>query len=217
MKRWQKITLALVLAVTVWMAVGFWVVGTADCVVRVTYTGFNAILRIPVEYYAVRGGDAVRVPILMALLAEPEAVSGSKYEDEVTSQWFVELIYMPRVEMFDGHKFLSRNDPWIPTEFGEKYRIYYENWGGPKIDAGSDVQAVMQRAAHHFHDGDINKMSSFGSTGERGLTWFIIVSDGERILVQHQKEALYLPMADGSFQLLMECPQGGQFDYFWFP
>ena len=36
-------------------------------------------------------------------------------------------------------------------------------------------------------------------------------------LVQHQEDALYLPMPDGTFQLLMECPRGGQFDYFRFP
>ena len=153
----------------------------------------------------------------VAFLAAPEAVTGSEYEDAVTTLWFTQLIYMPRTEMYEGEKFLYKNYPWLQTDFGEQYRVYYQNWGGPKIDAGSDVQAVMQQAAQHFHDGDINKMSSFGSTGERGLTWFIVVSNGERILVQHQEDALYLPVEDGTFRLLMECPDGGQFDYYWFP
>ncbi len=214
MKRWQKITLALVLAVSVWMAVGFWIVGTADCVVRVSFTGFNAILRLPFEYYAVRGNDAVRIPALVAFLAEPEIVTGDKFEDEVTSQWFVRLSYWKRYGL---NLTLDENGSWLPTDFGEKHRIYYQNWGGPKNDAGTDVQMVMWHAAHYFHDGDINNMSSFGSSGERGLTWFIVVSDGERILVQHQEDALYLPLADGTFRLLMECPRGGQFDYFRFP
>lgn len=214
MKRWQKITLALVLAVTVWLAVGFWIVGTADCVVRVSFAGFNAILRVPFEYYAVRGGDAVRVPTLVALLSQPEAVTSSKYEDEATSQWFARLSYWKR---YGIDPVLDRSGSWLPTEFGEKYRIYYQNWGGPKNDAGTDVQAVMRQAAHYFHDGDIDNMTSFGSSGERGLTWFIVASNGERLLVQHQEDALYLSMPDGTFRLLMECPEGGQFDYYWFP
>jgi hypothetical protein len=214
MKRWQKITLALVLAVTVWMVVGFWIVGTADCVVRVSFTGLNNIFHVPFEYYVVRDGDAVRIPRWVAVFGAPEIISGSKYEDEHTAQWFTRLSYWKR---YGIDPLLDRSGSWLPTEFGEKYRIYYENWGGPKIDAGSDVQAVMQQAAQYFHDGDINKMSSFGSTGERGLTWFIVVSNGERILVQHQEDALYLPVEDGTFRLLMECPKGGRFDYFWFP
>ena len=218
MKRWQKVALALVLAVTVWVAVCFWIVGTADCVVRVSFTGFSAIGHVPFEYYAVRGQDAVRIPQWIVVFSTPEAVSGSKYEDEVTTQWFTQLIYMPRTEMYEGEKFLYKNYPWLQTDFGEQYRVYYQNWGGPKIDAGTDVQAVMRQTAHEFHDGDPDNWCSMdNASGERGLTWFIVVSDGKQTLVQHQEDALYLPLEDGAFRLVMECPEDGQFDYYWFP
>ena len=80
------------------------------------------------------------------------------------------------------------------------------------------VQAVMRQAAHAFHDGDPDSWCSMdNASGERGLTWFIVVSDGKQILVQHQEDALYLPMDDGTFRIVMKCPEDGQFDYYWFP
>jgi len=218
MKRWQKITLALLLAVTVWMAEGFWIVGTADCVVRVSFTGLNNIFHIPFEYYAVRGGDAARVPGWVMLFAGSDAITGSKYDDEVTTQWFVELIYMPRVELFDSGEFLGRHYSWLPTDFSESHRVYYHRWAGPKRNPDDETLAVMRQAAQTLHSGSRNTWSSMvNATGERTLTWFIFVSNGDSLLVQHREGGLYLPMEDGTFQLLMECPQGGQFDYYWFP
>lgn len=220
MKKWFVILLVAVLVLAVVIGIGscYWPVWAADCIVRISYTGFAGLFHERYAYYAICGDNAVRVaPWVLEQLA-PEAISGNKYKDTmVTHQWFAHLYYMPRVEMFNGDKFLSRNDPWMPTEFGEKYRVYYQGWSGTKIDAGTEVQAVMVDAAHYFHDGDINNMSSYSYSGERGLTWYILVSNGEKLLLQHKEETLYRPLEDGTFQLLMECPPDGQFDYFWFP
>ena len=218
MKKWIAIVLAVLvvlLGAAAWIGSYFLPVYAADCVVRVSFTGLSNIFH---EYYAVLGDRAVRVADWVVEDICPEAISGDKYKDTKTTQWITSLIYVPRAEMFDGEQFLYRNYPWLPTDFGEQYRVYYHNRGGPKNDAGPEVQTAMEQAARYFHDGDINNWSSMSNgTGDRELTWFIFVSDGNNLLVQLKEDALYLPNGDGTFQLLMECPAEGQFDYFWFP
>lgn len=217
MKRWQKVTLALLLAVTVWMAVGFWVVGTADCVVRVSFTGLNNIFHIPFEYYAVRDTDTVRVPYIVAVLAAPEAVTSSEYEDEETAWWYGEMIFMPRKEMFDESIYVGLQYPWIDTDFSESHRIYYHRWSGAKRMPDDGQAAVMRQAFHYFHDGDSSDYVSLKpATGEKTLASFMFVSNGENLLVEHGRK-LYMPMDDGTFQLIMECGKTGRFDYYWFP
>ena len=218
MKRWQKITLAVVLAILAWVSVGFWIAGTADCVVRVSFTGLNNLFHVPYEYYAIRGGDAVRIPQCVAVFAAPGAVSGSKYEDEETVWWYAALIYMPRKEMFDESIYVGLKYPWISTDFSESHRVYYHRWSGAKRMPDDAQVVVIRQAAHYFHDGDKSDWSGMvTATGERTLTSFMFISNGDRLLVQHGGKCVYQPLADGTYQLLMECPKGGQFDYYWFP
>lgn len=217
MKRWQKITLALVLAVTVWMVVGFWIVGTADCVVRVSFTGWNSLFHVPFEYYAVRDGHSLRIPHLLAVFAAPGVVGGDQYEEEETAWWYGELIFMPRKEMFDESIYVGLQYPWIDTDFSESHRIYYHRWSGAKRMPDDVQEAVMRQAMHYFHDGDSSDYVALKpATGEKTLAAYIFVSNGDRLLVYGGGQ-LYQPASDGSFQLLMECPKGGRFDYFWFP
>ena len=77
-------------------------------------------------------------------------------------------------------------------------------------------QKVLLDAAQTLHSGDINDWSSTNGI-DRGLTWYILVSNGDQMLLQMKEEQLYRPMADGSFELVMDCPESGQFDYYWFP
>lgn len=218
MKKWIAIICAVVLALLFWAGAYFWPVWTADCVVRVSYTGFNGILHEPYEYYAVSGNDAVKVSEWVLQMAAPEAISGNKYKDQKTTQWITELIYMPRVDAFESKEFLQRNNPWLPTDFGENYRVYYHRWGGAERMPDEAEQALMVRAAETLHSGDIEDWSSMGAAlGERGLTWFIVASNGEQVMLQHREERLYRIRDDGSLEAVMDCPQGGQFDYYWFP
>lgn len=218
MKRWQKVTLALVLAVTVWVAVCFWIVGTADCVVRVSFTGLNNLFHVPFEYYVVRDGNSMQIPHLLAAFAAPEVVDGDQYEDEETAWWYAELIYMPRKEMFDESIYVGLQYPWIDTDFSASHRIYYHRWSGAKRMPDDVQEAVMRQATHYFHDGDKSDYVSLKpATGEKTLASFMFISNGDRLLIQRGGKQLYQPTSDGAFQLLMECPQGGQFDYYWFP
>lgn len=217
MKRWQKILLILVLAVTVWSAVGFWIVGTSDCVVRVSFTGLNNIFHVPFEYYAIRGDDAVRIPGWLVLLMNPEAAAGSKYDDQETTQWFAQMIYMPRAEMFEESIYVGLGYPWIDTDFSTAHRIYYHRWSGPSRVPDEQALAVMRRAFHDFHDGDpSDDVSLTTATGEKTLLSLMFVTDGSKLVVQRGRK-LYLPMEDGSFLEVMECDKYGQFDYYWFP
>lgn len=216
MKKWLAILLALVLAVTVWIGSYYLPVWTADCIVRVSYTGFNALFREPYAYYAVCGDNAVCISPWVLEQIAPEAISRSVYNDVSSTQWFAHLYYAHRVPYFQAKEFLDRNDPWLPTKFGENYRVYYDHWHGAERLPDEREQQVLVGAAETLHSGDINDWSSAGGPA-RGLTWYILVSNGEKQLLQLKEEALYLPMEDGTFRHIMDCPEGGQFDYFWFP
>ena len=221
MKKWLALVLVLVLAVVVCIAGYFWMVGTADCVVRVD-TGLYGLGNglEPNEYYVIRDGAAEQVPLWVVELIAPEAVSCGRFEDEVTTWWHAQLIYVPRVGLFDSKLFLGRNRPWITTDFGENYRIYYRHSGGPQVEAWEEIHSGMQQAAQFFHDGDPNEFISGGyDSPDRILTSFTVVSDGESILIMRQWEDLYLVMPDGTFQLVLQLPELGDidFDYFWFP
>ena len=217
-KYFPVIAVVLILALVVGICVGSYYlpVMTADCIVRVSYTGFAQLFNEPFVYYAICGTEAVRVSEKVVEQLAPKAISGSKYGDVSTAQWFERLIYVSHVKYFDYKDFLWRNDPWLATEFGEKYRVYYDHHAGGERMPNEKEQAVMLQAAQSMHSGDIDDWSSGGSM-ERTLTWFILISNGEQMMLQHKEEALYRPMEDGTFELLMECPVGGQFDYFWFP
>ena len=206
----------LVLAVVIGIGSCYWPVWAADCIVRISYTGFAGLFHERYAYYAICGDHAVRVaPWVLEQLA-PEAISGSKYKDMETTQWFTRLMYVYDVSHFESKDFLQRNHPWLPTDFGERYRVYYHRWAGEERMPDAVQQAVLVHAAEKLHSGDIEDYSMMGGL-DRGLTWYILVSNGEKLLLQHKEETLYRPLEDGTFQLLMECPQDGQFDYFWFP
>ena len=217
-KYFPVIAVVLILVVTAGICVGsyYFPVMTADCIVRVSYTGFSALFREPYQYYAISGDDAVPVNTWVLEQVAPEVISGSKYGDLSSTQWFTHLFYMKQPIGFNSKNFLYRDDPWLPTNFGESYRVYYDHWGGAERMPDEQEQQVLVDAAQTLHSGDINDFSSTDGI-YRGLTWYILVSNGEHILVQLKEEALYRPKEDGTFELLMECPVGGQFDYFWFP
>ena len=219
MKKWLPLlAVVLILALVVGICVGSYYlpVMTADCIVRVSYTGFAQLFHEPFVYYAVCGNEAVRVSEQVVEQLEPKAISGSKYGDLSSTQWFTHLFYMKQPIGFQSKKFLYGDNPWLPTNFGESYRVYYDHWGGAERMPDEQEQQVLVDAAQTLHSGDINDFSSTDGI-YRGLTWYILVSNGEHMLVQLKEEALYRPMEDGTFELLMECPVGGQFDYFWFP
>ena len=219
MKTWkQLLILVLILGLIAGICVASYYlpVMTADCVVRVAYRGFSQLFNEPYEYYAVCGSTAVQVAPWVLEQIAPEAIEGSVYGDLSSAHWFTRLYYAPYLSYYESEKFLERNDPWLSTEFGEKYRVYYHHWHGEERMPDETEQQVLVNAAETLHSGDINDISSSDGIG-RGLTWYILVANGEQMLLQLKEEALYRPLEDGSFAHIMDCPEGGQFDYYWFP
>ena len=219
MKKWfPLLAVVLILVLTAGFCVGSYYlpVMTADCIVRVAYRGNMQWLVEPFEYYAICGTEAVRVSEQVVEQLAPEAISGSRYGDVSSTEWFAHLYHAHRASYFGAKDFLERNDPWLPTDFGETYRVYYHHWHGAERMPDEKEQQILVNTAQQMHSGDINDFSSAGGPA-RGLTWYILVSHGEQKLVQLKEEALYRPMEDGTFAHLMDCPAGGQFDYFWFP
>lgn len=181
----------------------------------------------PYVYYAIRENGVEEVDVEAVKQVAPEMVIGEGYGshgfvNEGVTQWFAQLIYMPRVELFDGSRFARRNDPWLPTEFGENIRIYYRVWSGEDREAGPEIESVMLQAAYAFHDGDPEKWIGRGGGPDddfsRILTSFLLTYNAETLFVENREDNLYRPMEDGTFQLVMEMPDESSYiTYYWFP
>lgn len=215
--RGKIIAAAVAIVVIAGLLGGMWFVGTSDCIVRVSFTGWNNMFHVPYEYYAIHGTEVVRIPGLFMQLACPNAVSNSHYDEtDAASRWLTELLYTEDPAVYDT--FTGAASPWTSSEYGENYRVYYNSWNGNGIAPGEDAIELMRRAAHTFHNGDPDVFSMISSLeGYRTLTWFVVNQCGDMTLLEHEGESLYLSMGDGTFQLLMECPDYGDFDYFYFP
>ena len=207
----------LVLAVVLGIGSTYWPVMLADCVIRVHYTGFSQMFHAEYAYYAVCGNFVFGVSEDVAQELAPEAVSGSPYGDMSSTQWFTHLNYAPYLSYFESKEFVYRNHSWLPTEFGEQYRVYYDHRHGAERAPDEKEQQAMVHAAQTLHHGSIDDWTMFDGIG-RQLTWYILVSNGEQMLLQLEEEALYRVMEDGTLVKLMGAPPGGgQFEYFWFP
>ena len=218
MKKWLVALLVLVLVLAVVIGIGsrYWPVMMADCVIRVHYTGFSQLFHEEYAYYAVCGNFVFGVSEDVAQQMAPEVVSGSPYGDMSYTQWFTHLYYAPYLSYYESKEFVYRNHPWLATEFGEQYRVYYDHWRGTKREPDKKEQQAMVHAAQTLHSGDLEDWSMSDGIG-RQLTWYMLVSNGEQMLLQLEEEALYRVMEDGSLVKLMSAPSGGQFEYFWFP
>lgn len=209
--RGRVIAAILVLLIITGLLMSVWYVGTSECVVRVSFTGVNNMFHVPYEYYAIHGTAVVRIPGWLARLACPPAVSDSIYDDMDTSHWYGELIYAQEHSRFSDDYY-----SYEETDFGEDYRLKYSNWTSNTDNPEDEDVEIMRRAAQTLHSGDIEDWTSYGD-GITGLTWFRFVRHGEQFLAAREGKFLYLAMEDGTFHMLMECPQNGQFDYFYFP
>ncbi len=181
----------------------------ADCVVRVSFTGLENLFHTPYTCYALDGRGAVRVPDFLAgAVLGTDVEAGSIYDDTDTAYWFAQLQY-GKDELTAGQK------PYLETPFGPDYWLTYDSWTSRTPPPGEEDLALMRRAAEALHDGDLEKWRWKGG-GAVGLTSFLVVRHGDvRLLVQDDRRLLRAE-ADGSFQLLMDCPEGGQFDCWFF-
>ena len=216
MKKWLALGLALVLILVLWIGSYVLPVTMADCIVRVHYTGLAMLSYGGDAYYAICGNHAIRVSEQVLEQLAPKVLSGSKYGDLSSTQWFARLHYVPYLSYFQSEHFLHRNYPWLATEFGEKYRVYYHHWTGAERTPNEKEQQVLLNAAQTLHSGDIDDYTSSNGI-ERGLTYYVLISNGEQMLLQHEGEGLYRPMEDGTFELIMKIPNGGDLEYIWFP
>lgn len=174
----------------------------------------------PFVFYVIRDGVAEPISQEQAKEIAPEAISASFYDEaEETVRWFAQLIYVPKAEDFDADNFTYRRESWLATDYGEQFRVYYSRWSGAQRDVHERATEVMLRGVYFFHDGNPDQW--FGrdySNGTRILTSFTVISNGDALLVSRQEEnAVYVPLEDGSFQLLLECPANSELEYVWFP
>jgi len=213
MSRWKKPVLAA-LAVILLICGGMFVrqataLLSAHCVARVSFTGLNSLFHSPYEYYALDRNSAVQVPRFMIDLLHREALEREIFSDTNTSYWFVELEYAP-----DGQSFTTSDA--LSSAFGPKYRVVYNDWTQNSGNPDTDDLAVMRQAADTLHSGDPEDWVWEGD-GARGLTSFILIRHEDHYLLQHEDTQLLSVSDDGAFRPMMDVPEGGTFDYFFFP
>jgi len=180
----------------------------ADCVVRVSFTGLDNMFHIPYEYYALEDDRAVRVPGFLAkAILGADTEERTIYDDTETAYWLATLQY--------GKDPLTSDKPHLETSFGPGYWLVYENWTDMTPAPGEEDIAFMGRAAENLHDGDLENWVWQGG-GATGLTSFMIIRNGEQYLLIENDRRLLLPLEDGSFRKIMDCPEGGDFDCWFF-
>lgn len=173
----------------------------------------------PYKYYAIRDSGMEQVAVEAVRLIAPEMLDPSRFdfENEETSSWFAQLMYAPRVENYDSERFMYRNHRWLPTDFGEKVRVYYSYSGPTEEKAEPEIEKAMLQAAHALFTEDLEKYTA-GNELAWDLTYFTVTANGDTILIEDRDFSLYRPMPDGSLQLLMEMPDDmANVSYFWFP
>jgi hypothetical protein len=152
-------------------------------------------------------------------LIAPEMLDPSRFdfENEETSSWYAHLMYAPRVENYDSERFMYRNHRWLPTDFGEKVRVYYSYSGPTEEKAEPEIEKAMLQAAYALFTEDLEKYSA-GNEPAWQLTWFMVTANADTFFVEDRDYNLYRPMPDGSLQLLLEMPDNvTAVSRFWFP
>lgn len=201
--------IALFLAIVVLLLRPLLALWRADCVVRVSFTGLDNMFHIPYEYYALNDRRAVRVPGFLA-----EAALGADtdertiYDDTETAYWFATLQY-------GKDELTSDSKPHLGTSFGTDYWLVYENWTRSTPAPGEEDIALMLRAAESLHNGDLENWVWQGG-GATGLTSFMVIRNGDQYLLEENGQRLLLPLENGSFRKMMDCPKGGHFDCWFF-
>lgn len=181
----------------------------AGCVVRVSFTGLDNMFHIPYEYYALNDHGAVRIPgFLVKAALGANAEERTIYDDTETAYWFAALQY-------GKDELTSDSKPHLDTSFGPGYWLIYDNWTRSTPAPGGEDLALMLRAAEALHDGDLGNWVWRGG-GAIGLTSFMVIRSGDQYLLEEREQRLLLPLEDGSFRKMMDCPEGGRFDCWFF-
>ena len=181
----------------------------AGCVVRVSFIGLDNMFHIPCEYYALNDRGAIRVPGFLAkAVLGTDAEERTIYDDTETAYWFATLQY-------GKDDLTSDSKPHLDTSFGPGYWLVYDNWTRSTPAPGEEDIALMLRAAEFLHDGDLDNWAWQGG-GATGLTSFMAIRNGNQYLLEENEQRLLLPLEDGGFQKMMDCPKGGHFDCWFF-
>ena len=213
MKRWRKYI--FLLAAIVIAAVGGGIlyqvlaIQSAECVVRVNYNGLENMYHVPYEYYAVNQSSSVKIPDWAAAqVLNDEIEKNSIYDDTATSYWFCSLEYAEDDADFDPGDYLQ-------VSFGKNYRLYYHAWTSNTTMPAEEDLSVMQQAAETLCRPDLEEWS--WKQGElTGLSSFMLIRHDTDYLVEQDDRTLLWVQGNGKFQTVMECPDSGIFDYFYF-
>ena len=114
----------------------------------------------------------------------------------------------------DGRSFTAADA--VSSGYGPQYRVVYSKWTRESGDPDTGDLTVMRRMAEVLHDGDPEDWV-WESSVARGLTSFLLIRHEDHYLLQHEDARLLAVEADGTQTVLMDVPEGGHFDYYFFP
>lgn len=210
-KKWKHLRLLIVvllLVIALLLLRFLWALWGVNCVVRVSFTGLDNMFHVPYEYYALDEHGAIRLPgFLVKTTLGADAEERSIYDDSETAYWFATLQY--------GKDVTYGNQPYLDTSFGPNYWLLYDNWTRDTSEPGPEDIALMLRAAESFHNGNLENWVWQGG-GAIGLASFMVIRNGDQYLLVENDNRLLMPLENSGFQKIMDCPEGGHFDCWFF-
>ncbi len=179
----------------------------ADCVVRIAFRGLENMFHWPYEYYALDGGTAVRIPCFMMKELDPDPRSTGNWGSTDICFWYTELIRSDSPDSF-------ASGGWLESTLGPEWRIRCSSRSSSSRDPGEEELAFLCRTVEALHAGDPDGLE-WADRSSTCTTGFLTIRRGN-ITYLEDDGRLLLPLKDGSFLKLMDCPEGGVYDFWLF-
>lgn len=220
MKKWvKKLLLVIALVIVVYIAFMAWLIGNASCIVRVSPYGWNRLVYLFDEFYAVQEYDAMEVPLWLVFLMRPKTMVSQEYVNQEMQEWVAILQYDDDGEFTEENLYEGLDYPWLESDFGDAYRLYYHRSAGTTDTITDADLQILHDAAHTLHSGRIDDVASYGG-GTRELAYLYLLREGDNVLLVYYHAGtrdLYSIGDDGSFHKLLTEPEYGQFSHYYFP
>lgn len=183
----------------------------SDVIFRVAFRGLENMFHVPYEYYAIGSYSSCKIPEWVVKKRFGEEVETRSIYDggEETDYWTVNVNY------YAYDKYLQKKNDTIETAIGEQYRIIYNAWRSEHAASEEEVRVMVQVAEklynYHIRGPQSQEESSFS------IFYFVLAHCGEDYLIEdYYRKILYRITKKGKIVKVMEIPERGQFDYYYF-
>lgn len=182
-------------------------------IVRVAFTGWENMFHSDYEYYAIGDNYANKVDTeKVNNYFNEDFESFDIYENTDNIYYFVQLKYSPE------YKYpFQDNKEYMNIPLSDKYRLFYDDWTNDGNVPTYKDKNVMRTVAMKLYDGNLDNWTS-KSGNTLGLVSFMLIKSNKyenKYLVENNDTELYV-FEDGNLTKIMNVPEDGHFDYYYF-